>query len=324
MNKRRKFLFIFGAALSGWSVNVPAQQVKSMPTVGVLSLEDDSRIALLREELRKLGYVDGRNIRLETRKMGAGYARLKEVADEYVGLKVDVIFSAGATATTVASQATSTIPIVMVAGIDPIREKLAKSMARPGRNVTGILTINEELTPKRMELARELMPGLKRLGLLWNPDSRVSAASLANTREAARPLNLHLEVVEARTSGDFNKAFGMLAKSGITIFVSMHSGAFFIDREQLFSAAAKHRLAGIFPGSDWVNKAALITYGADANATFGYAATYIKKILKGAKASDLPIEQPTKYELTVNLSAAKTLGIKIPQSILVRADRVIE
>ncbi|MEK6243695.1 MAG: ABC transporter substrate-binding protein [Pseudomonadota bacterium] len=295
-----------------------------MPVVGVLALGIEGRIEPLREGLRRLGYVEGRNIRLETRATGDRYARLAEIADEFVRLKVDVIVAFGNTATVAARKATSTIPIVMVAGVDPVKEKLAASLSRPGGNVTGVTTILHEMVPKRLELTKEAMPGLTRVGILWNPDSRGSTNSLAHTQEAAKTLKLQLQVVEVRSSGDLDKAFETLAKSRTNVFVVMGAGAFSAYREQLLESATKHRLAGVFSSGDWSDSGALIAYGPDRFEADRHSAVYVDKILKGAKPGDLPIEQPTKLELVVNLKTAKTLGIKISQSILVRADRVIE
>jgi putative ABC transport system substrate-binding protein len=271
-----------------------------------------------------LGYVEGRNIRLEERAAGDRYARLTDIAEEFVRLKVDVIVAIGNTAAMAASKATQAIPIVMVAGVDPVKEKLAVSLARPGGNVTGVTTILQEMVPKLLELTKEAMLGLTRVGILWNPESRGSTNSLAQAHEAAKTLKLQLHVVEARSSDDFDKAFNALAGTRIKVFVLMGASMFVANRKQLIESAVKHRLVGIFPTQDWDDSGVLLVYGPDISEHFRHAAVHVDKILKGAKPGELPIEQPTKFELVVNLKAAKKLGIKLPQSILVRADRVIE
>ena len=324
MHNRRKLLVALGAVGVWGPLKAVAQQTGSIPTVGVLSLEIEDRIKMFREGLRKLGYVEGRNIRLETRNPGDRYAQLAEFANEFVRLKVDVIVTMGSTATLTARKVTSTIPIVMVAGVDPVKEKLAASLARPSGNVTGVSTILQDLTPKRLELAKEAVPGLSRVGILWNSDSRTSTVALADTREAAKALNLQLQVVEARSAGDFDKAFEALARARTTVFVLVTSSMFSANRKQLLESAAKHRLAGVCPAVEWIDIGALLSYGPSRSDQYGRAAFYVDKILKGAKPGDLPIEQPTRFELVLNMKTAKVLGIKISNSILVRADRVVE
>ena len=299
-------------------------QQTAMPAVGVLALNIEERAAVVRDALRDLGYVDGRNIRIEERRVDNRYARLDEIISELIRLKMSVIVAIGNTSVVAVSKATSTIPIVMVAGVDPVKEGLAASLSRPGRNLTGITTIVQDLVPKRLELVREAMPEISQVGVVWNPDSRGSTNSLAQTHAAAKALKLQLQVVEARTSGDFDKAFGFLARSNISVFVLMSAGMFEANRAQVLESARKNRLAGIYSSSQWGDGGGLITYGPDFFHAQRRAAFYVDRILRGEKPGDLPIEQPTKLELVVNLKTAKTLGIKIPRSILVRADRVIE
>ena len=301
-----------------------AQRAVSMPSVGILALGIEGRAARVREGLLKLGYVDGRDIRLEERAAGDHYARLAEIAGEYVRLKVDVIVAIGTTATVAASKATSTIPIVMVAGVDPVKEGLAASLSRPGGNLTGVTTIVQEMVPKRLQLTKEAMPGLTRVGILWNPDSKGSTNSLSQAREAAKSLNLQLQIVEARSAGDLDKAFESLAKTRTKVFVSLPTTMFSANRGQLLESAAKYRVAGVFSSGEWADGGGLIAYGPDAFEADRHSAVYVDKILRGAKPGDLPIEQPTRLEMVVNLKTAKALGITIPQSILLRADRVIE
>ena len=324
MTARRKLLIALGASVLWGPLKAIAQQTGSMPVVGILALGIEGRAALLREGLRKLGYVEGRNIRLEERDAGDRYARLVEIAEEFVRLNVDVIVAMGNTATLSARKATSTIPIVMVSGVDPVKEKLAVSLSRPGGNVTGVTTILHEIVPKRLELAKQVVPGLSQMGILWNPDSRGSANSLAEAREAATALKLQLQVVEARSAGDFDRAFETLARTRVNVFVLMTGGMFAANRKQLLESAARYRMAGVFSSGDWGESGALISYGPSLAEADRRTAVFVDKILKGAKPSELPIEQPTRLELVVNLKTARALGIAIPPSILVRADRVIQ
>lgn len=324
MTTRRIFLLALGAGAFWRPLQAIAQRAGSMPIVGILTLGIEGRADRVREGLHKLGYVEGRNVRLEERAAGDRYARLAEIADEYVRLKVDVIVAMGTTATVAASKATSTIPIVMVAGVDPVKEGLAASLSRPGRNVTGVTTIIQEMVPKRLQLAKEAMPGLTRVGILWNPDSKGSTNSLSQAREAANLLNLQLQVVEARSASVLDKAFESLAKTRTNVFVSLPTSMFSANREQFLKSAAKYRLAGIVSSGEWADGGGLIAYGPDQSEAHRHAAVYVDKILRGAKPGDLPIEQPTKLEMVVNLKTAKALGITIPRSVLVRADRLIE
>lgn len=322
MTTRRDFLIAAGAVLG--PLEGAAQHTVSIPTVGILSLEVAERVTPLKEGLLALGYVAGRNIRFEERPAGDRYARLAEIANEYVRLKADVIVTMGSTATRTATKVSSTIPIVMVAGVDPVKEKLAASLAHPGGNVTGVSTILQDLTSKRLALAKEVVPALTRVGIFWNPDSATSTGSLLEARQAAKALNLQLQPVEARSPADFDKAFETLTKSHTNIFVMLPSSMFAANRKQILESAARHRVAGVFYSVEWVNSGGLFSYGPSDSAAVRQAAVYVGKILKGAKPGDLPIEQPTKFELGINLNNAKRLDVTVPQSILIRADRVIE
>jgi len=325
VNRRRRLIVALGAGTFSAPLGALAQQMRSIPVVAVLNLDAAHRVESLRQGLRELGYVEGRNVRLETRNPGDRYARLPQIASEFVQLKVDVIVTFGSTATLTASKVTSTIPIVMVAGVDPVKEKLPASLGRPGGNVTGVATILQDLSAKRLELAKEAFAGLTAVGVLWNSESRTSALALVDTQEAAKRLGLQLHAVEIRAAADFSKAFETLARNRITVFVLLNSNMFVANRPQLLESAARNRLVGVFAGSGWIDHAsALLSYGTNPSADDRQAAVYVDKILKGAKPGDLPIEQPTTFELIVNVKTAKALGIKIPQSILVRADKVIQ
>jgi putative ABC transport system substrate-binding protein len=321
---RRRLLAAAGSAFVAWPLALRAQKSPAMPVVGVLALDIEGRIARIREGLRNAGYVEGRNIRIEARAVDDGYARLGAIIDELVRLKPDVIVVAGNTSTVALSKATKTIPIVMVSGVDPVKEKIVASLSRPGANLTGITTIVQEMVPKRLELLKEAIPGIARVGILWNPASQGSANTFAQARESAKALKLEMQAVEARGAEDFDKALGSLAGSRVNVFALMSGGMFEANREKLLQAAARHRLGGVYSAPHWADGGGLLSYGTDLFEAERRAAVYVDKILKGAKPGDLPIEQPTKFELVLNLKTARSLGLRIPQSFLVRADRVIE
>jgi putative ABC transport system substrate-binding protein len=323
LHHRRRLLLFLGAA-AAWLPLAAAAQQQGPAVVGILALAVDGRVPRLKESLRRLGYTEGQSVRFIERPAEDRYGRLAEIAEELVRLKVNVIVAIGTTATVTASKATSSIPIVMVAGVDPVKEKLAASLSRPGGNVTGVSTIIQELVPKRLELAHEAVGGLARVGVLWNPDSRGSTNSLAQARDAAKRLKLALQVVEVRSAADFDKAFEALAAAGTRVFVWLPTGMFSANRESLLKAAARHRMAGIFSSEDWVESGGMMAYGPNDAEHYQHAAAYVDRILKGARPGELPIEQPTRLALAVNLKAARALGISIPRSVLMRADRVIE
>ena len=320
--QRRDAILTFGAAALVPRLSV-AQAAGTIPVVGILGLGVEERSAYLREGLRKLGYTEGRNIRLEERVVGDRYERLVEVANEFVHMKVNVIAALGSTAAQVAAKATSTIPIVMASGLDPVKAGLVASLARPGGNVTGVSTIIQEIAPKRVALAKEAVPGLRRIGVLWNPDSQGSVNSLAATRDAAAALGLSLLVVEARSESDFDSAFAALAKERVRVFLVMAASMFAVHRKRLFASARSHAIAGVFSDPDWHEDGALLAYGASGSEPYRRMATYIDRILKGNKPGDIAIEQPTEFELVVNLRTAAAVGIKVPQSVLLQANRVV-
>ena len=312
-----------GGILLALAFNAVGQQAPAVPVIGILALGVE-RFAQVREGLRELGYEDGRNIRIEERIVDDQYAQGAGIVQEFIRRKVSVIVSLGHTSTAAARKSTSTIPIVMVSAADPVKEKLAVTLSRPGGNVTGLTTIGQELVPKRLQLAQDAMPGLVRVGILWDPNSRGSTNSLAQTKMAAQSLKLELHAVEARSAADFDQAFATLARANVDIFVMMAASMFEANRAQLLEAAAKHRLAGVYPSRRWAEGGGLYAYGSNPGEAERRVAVYVDKILKGAKPGDLPIEQPATLQLFVNQKTARALGVTIPRTILLRADRVIE
>jgi len=270
------------------------------------------------------GWIEGKNISFEYRYAEGRHDRYLDLATDLVRLKVDAIIATATADALAAQKATQTIPIVMVAAGDPVASGLAKSLARPGGNVTGLTQISVELVGKRLELLKEMVPKLSRVAVLWNPQGLLSSSGWKELQLPAQQLGVQLHSLEVRSAKDFDHAFGEATKA--------RAGALFIAPDVLMVAnlkriadlATKNRLASIYHLSEFANVGGLVAYGPDRADLFRRAATFVHKILKGAKPADLPVEQPTKFELVVNMKIAKALGITIPQTILVRATKVIE
>lgn len=299
-----------------------AQRTNLIPIVGVLGAGAAERVNALRDGLRVLGYEEGPNLRLLVRAAGDRYGPLPDHVAEFVRLKADVIVAIGSTSTVAAAK--SGLPVVMVAGFDPVKAKLAASLARPGGNVTGIALFLEELTGKRVQIAKEAVPGLHRIGVLWNPDSRASTTALAETKGAAKKLQLELHAVEARQPSEFDAAFDALVKARVKTVLVSGASMFQANRQALLASALAHRIAAICDVPAWGDAGALISYGVPESQSGGRAAAYVDKILKGVKPGEIPIEQPTWFEFVLNQKTAKALGLKMPGTILLQATRVIE
>jgi putative ABC transport system substrate-binding protein len=274
--------------------------------------------------MRELGYVDGQNILVEGRWYGERNDRLPALVDELVRLKVDVIVAGAAPAPEAAGRATSTIPIVMALHSHPVGSGLVASLARPGRNVTGMSTLSSELVGKRLQLFKETIPGISRVAVLSNPTIPSQALELKEAKVAAGLLKVQLQLLEARAPGDFAGAFSAMTKERADGVIIISSAMFYAERTRIAKLAAESRVPAIYGAKEFAEAGGLMTYGIDLHESFRRAAGYVDKILKGAKPADLPVEQPTKFELVVNLKTAKTLGLTIPQTLLLRADQVIE
>jgi len=274
--------------------------------------------------LRELGYLEGQNVVIEGRYYGDSIERLPALAADLVRLPVDVIVAGAPPAPETAKRATSTIPIVMANHSDPVGTGLVASLARPGGNVTGLSLVAPELRVKQLQLLKEAVPRLMRVAVLSNPAIPFHARDLKDLEVAARSLKVRLQVVESRAPSDFTEAFSVATKGRAGALIILSGSMFFAHRARLAELAAKSRLPSMSLLREYAEAGGLMTYGADVRDSFRRAAGYVDRILKGAKPGDLPIEQPTKFELVINLKAAKALGLMIPPSVLLRADHVIE
>jgi putative ABC transport system substrate-binding protein len=326
MISRRAFAAGLGAALT-WSLAARAQQ-KAMPVVGWLFSGSPGQgppvLTAFRQGLSEAGYVEGQNLAIEYRWAEGRYDRLPALAADLVGRKVDVIAALALPSALAAKSATSIIPIVFGIGSDPVADGLVASLARPGGNLTGVSGVIAELMPKLLELATELVPRAGAIALLVNPNNPIAEPTIAAVHEAARAKAVELQVLKAASESEIDAAFATL--------VQLRAGALLVGpdpliltrREQLVALASRHAVPAIYYFREFADSGGLISYGAGRTALFHQVGLYVGKILKGARPADLPIQQPTKFELVINLKTAKALGLTVPQSLLLRADEVIE
>src|SRR6266567_1059060 len=324
--KRRRLLIAAGAlATMPWAVL--AQDLVAMPRIGLLWIEsggDSNLLTALREGLSAQGYSDGKNIRIEKQFLVDRYDRLAASAESLVKAKVDIVVSYGTTAPLAASKATSTIPIVMVTGSDPVKVGIVASLSRPGGNVTGVTYLSAELHGKRLEILKEVVPRIRRVGIVFNPDSATEVKSFLDWEAAARALNMEAQRVEIRLQSDIDPVIAELPRQRLDALAVAASTMFVANRKQIVAAIAKTRLPAIYASVEDAEAGGLVSYGPDIRDGFRRAAGYVAKILKGARPGDLPFEQAARFQLAVNLKTAKELGIVVPQSILLRADTRIE
>ena len=325
---RRTFLAGTGAVLLAAPLAVEAQQ-KAMPVIGVLgtgSPSDSSGpfMGAFRQGLSEAGYVEGQNLAIEYRWAEGHYDRLPALAADLVGRKVDLIMASSPPSALAAKSATSTIPIVFRSGADPVGDGLVASLARPGGNLTGVSFIADELTAKRLELLSELVPRVGVIALLMNPNNATAERVIRDVQEAARTIGLQLHVLKASSESEIDTAFASL--------VQLHAGALVVGadpflsgrREQLVALASRHAVPAIYAWREFADSGGLISYGASLTAAYRLVGTYAGKVLKGAKPADLPVQQPTTFELVINRKAAKALGLEVPPALVARADEVIE
>jgi putative tryptophan/tyrosine transport system substrate-binding protein len=301
-----------------------AEQGKRIPRIGLLLGDASPRLDAFREGLRALGYIEGQNIELDCKLTEGKYDALKKLTAELIAGKVDVIVTGGHTATKAAMESTSTIPIVFGSASDPLGSGFVKSLARPGGNATGLSLLSRELTEKRFEILHEVVPKASRITVLFTPDSRASVMQFEETESTARQVRIALQPLPVRRPAEFDAAFDVAVRGRADAFLVVQSTFTLAHKRELTTLAAKHRLPAMYGSNEFVEAGGFMSYGADALDMYRRAASYVDRILKGAKPGDLPVEQPSKFELGVNLKAAKSLGLTFPASVLVRADRVIE
>lgn len=330
MNPRRQVLIALGLSALAAPLASLAQPQNKVWRVGFLALrhvdfvDTDYYYGPFREGMRELGYIEGRNLAIEWRSAEGRAERLPALVADLVQLKVDVIVTAGSAATSAAQKATSALPIVMATTPDPVGSGFVKSLLRPGANITGLSNLSVDINRKHLEIMLSIIPRLSRVAVLVNPTNSSHAAILKSTQDAARKLDIKVLPAEARTPQEIERAFSAMARehAGAVIIAI---DAFFIQQgRQIAQLAAKQRLPSMAGSREYVEAGGLMSYGQNLADNYRRAATYVDKILKGARPGDLPIEQPTTFELFINRKTAKAIGLAIPQELLLRADRVIE
>ena len=329
MITRRKILIALGmGAFAAPLTSLAQQQPAKVPRIGFLQASSPSVnrhfADAFRQGLRAFGYVEGQNIAIEERWAEGKFERLPDLAAELVRLKVDVIVVGSTPGSRAAKQATTTIPIVMVNVGDPVGTGLVASLARPGGNVTGLSDLTVDMSAKRLELLKEVAPTASRVAVLWNPTHPTNPLQLRETQVAAQALGLTLQPVEVRSSDEFERAFAAMTRERASVLLVLGDILTVLHRSRVADLAAKNWLPAMYPFREQAEAGGLMSYGPSLPDMYRRAAAYVDKILKGSKPGDLPVEQPTKFELVINLKTAKTLGLKIPQSVLVRADEVIQ
>jgi putative tryptophan/tyrosine transport system substrate-binding protein len=324
--RRRELLLLLGGAIA--SPRALVAQQKAVPVIGFLGGASPGpsapNLGAFRQGLSETGYIEGQNLMIEYRWAEDRYDRLAALAVDLIDHKVDVIASGGTASTLAARNATATIPIVFMAGGDPVELGLVASFAKPGGNLTGFTIVSAELMPKRLELLSELVPEAKVIALLVNPNTSTTERIIRDVQEAGRVKGVQLHILNAEAEGELETAFASL--------VQLHPGAllvstdsfFFNRRDQLVALTSSYAIPAIYEWRGFVASGGLISYGTSLTAVFRQVGAYVGQILKGAKPADLPVQQPTTFELVINLATAKALGLTVPQSILARADEIIE
>ena len=329
MTTRRTFLGMLAGGLLAAPRAADAQPPGKVPRIAWLGGQARETahpyVRAFQRGLKDLGWVEGQNIVIEWRFSGGRAERLPDLAEELVRLRVDLIVVPSAPTALAARNATKTIPLVTVAVGDPVTSGLVASLARPGGNITGLTnTVGPEIAGKQLELLKEMVPKVSRVAALWNPTTPGNALALREAEKAGRVLGVELQPLEARSPDDFDRAFAAMTAKRAGALLVLGDVMFSTHRMRLAELAARSRLPAIYGAREAVEAGGLMSYGAIVTELFQRAATYVDKILKGAKPGDLPIEQPTKFELWINVKAAKALGLTVPPSLLRRADQVID
>ena len=322
--RRREFITLLGAA-TAWPRRTRAQQAGKLPTIGFLGADAAAFApwtAAFVARLGELGWIEGKNVAIEYRWSQGRSERYTEIAAEFVSRKVDVIVTVGS-AVPIVRQATVVIPIVFAVGIDPVGSGLVASLAQPGGNVTGLSIQANELAGKRLEFARELIPQLHRLAIMFNVGNAQPVLEMGETQAAARMLGLEVAPLVIQRAEDIAPAFQGLKTRADALYVAVDQ-LMVANRSSILASALDARMPTIFSTRDFVKAGALMSYGPSYTERFGRAADYVDKILRGANPADLPVEQPTKFELVINVTTAKALGLDVPPPLLARADEVIE
>ena len=328
MSRKKFTIALLAAMLVALSFSAQAQQPTKIPRIGFLSATSlsiiSARIEALRQGLREVGYVEGKNIVIEWRSAEGKLDRVPALAAELVRLKVDVIVTGGATDTRAAKEATNTIPIVMAQDSDPVESGFVASLARPGGNITGLSTLAPEVSGKRLELLKEIIPKLSRVAVLGISTRPGNAQSLKEVELAAGAFKVQVQYLDVLDIKDIETAFRAATKGRAEAVLVLQSPFINSQRAHVVELAVRSRLPAIYPQTEYTEAGGLMYYGANTPDLFRRAATYVDKILKGAKPADLPVEQPKKFEFVINLKAAKQIGLTIPPNVLVRADKVIK
>jgi putative tryptophan/tyrosine transport system substrate-binding protein len=325
MNKKI-LVSILAVVILAFVHHAEAQQPGKVPRIGFLasnSFSGEDNLRVLRQGLRELGYVEGKNITIEYQSAEGKFDRLPVLAAELIRLKVDVIVIQGTPAAAAAKNATSTIPIIISGGTDPVATGLVPSLARPGGNITGVTIMNEELAGKRLELLKETSPKVSRIGVLWNSTNPGAAAVFKQTQSAAQELRLPLQSLEVQTVNDLQGAFDAATRSGVNGLALLATVPITDHLKLVADLAVKNRLPSIYDRSVFVESGGLMSYGPNVLNMARRAAIYVDKVLKGANPGDLPVERPTKFDFVINLKTAKQIGLTIPPNVLARADKVI-
>ena len=326
MMDRRTFIGSVGGTLLAAALAAHAQQAGKVYRIGILepipAAQNAANLDALRNGLRELGYVEGRNLTIEYRSADGRAERFPDLASELVRLKLDLIVTRGTPAARAAKDATATIPVVMATMGDP--RAIVASFARPGGNITGVTTFSTELTAKRIELLKELVPNLSRVALLHNMGNPAVPPEWEETKMAARSLGLHAELLDVRSEADLGPAFERAGRQQVEALIIGADGLIQLHQQTIVDLAARNRLPATYPAREFVDAGGLIAYSVNYPDLYFRFATIIDKILKGAKPGDLSVQQPTRFQLVVNLKTAKALGLTIPQSLLLRADEVIQ
>jgi putative tryptophan/tyrosine transport system substrate-binding protein len=322
---KSKTLVLLCALLFALCPSAQAQQPKKVPRVGILFIgsRNQPHLQAFKQGLRERGYIEGKNIVLDYRYGEGNNHRLRELAAELVRDKVDVLVTTASVSALAARAVTKTIPIVMTSG-NPLESGLAASLAKPGGNVTGLTVLSVDLSGKRVELLTETFPKTTRIAALQSPQDFEAGAGYKETQEAAKAFSLRLHSVEVQSANDFEHAFAQMAKARETALLVILSPLITLNSRRIVELAFKYRLPGMYPTKQFAEEGGLMAYGPLIADLYRRAATYVDKILKGAKPDELPVEQPTKFELVINLQTAKQIGVTIPPSVLARADKVIK